>query len=90
MFSIFTYHLDFGTSVAMTANGSGIAVVRREVIFKTKLMKDIKLIDKGRLRVSLAWYDIWIGLFVDTIKKKLYVCPLPGLLITLRYGVSSG
>ena len=53
-------------------------------------MKDIKLIDKGRLRVSLAWYDIWIGLFVDTIKKKLYVCPLPGLLITLRYGVSSG
>ena len=50
-------------------------------------MKDIKLIDKGRLRVSLAWYDIWIGIFVDTIKKKVYVCPLPGLLLTLRYGV---
>lgn len=23
------------------------------------------------------WYDIWIGIFIDTKKRTVYVCPLP-------------
>lgn len=49
-------------------------------------MEDIKLIETKRVRISLAWYDIWIGLFIDTDKKKLYICPVPGLLVTIKYG----
>lgn len=48
-------------------------------------MKDVKLFEVGRVRVSLAWYDIWVGAFVDTIKRKVYVCPLPFLLVTIKY-----
>ena len=51
-------------------------------------MKDIKILDKGRIRISIAWYDLWIGAFVDSVKQKLYICPLPGLLLTVRYSKS--
>ncbi|MBI9066347.1 MAG: hypothetical protein JEZ09_03575 [Salinivirgaceae bacterium] len=48
-------------------------------------MKDIKLIEIGKFRLSFAWYDIWIGAFMDTIKRKLYICLIPTLLITIKY-----
>lgn len=48
-------------------------------------MKDIKLFRKGELRLSIAWYDIWVGAFIDTNKKKLYICPIPFLLITISF-----
>lgn len=38
------------------------------------------------VRVKFAWYDLWIGAFIDTAKRTLYVCPLPTLLIVLRFG----
>ena len=38
------------------------------------------------VRVKFAWYDLWIGAFIDTVKRTLYVCPLPTLLIVLRFG----
>jgi hypothetical protein len=30
-----------------------------------------------------AWYDLWIGLFIDAKKKRLYIFPIPcfGLVI---------
>lgn len=41
-----------------------------------------------RLRVTpfFRWYDLWIGAYVDTKHRTLYVCPLPmlGLKIELR------
>jgi len=49
-------------------------------------MKDITLFQNNKLKISFAWYDLWIGLFVDTNKKKLYFCPLPMLLFTINYG----
>ena len=36
-----------------------------------------------RIKISFAWYDIWVGLFIDTKKKKLYLCLVPTLLITI-------
>lgn len=33
----------------------------------------------GRITVKLvfAWYDLWIGVFVDKPKKRIYVFPIP-------------
>lgn len=32
-----------------------------------------------RVRLIFAWYDIWVGFFVDTKKKRLYFFPVPML-----------
>ena len=46
-------------------------------------MKDVKLLKLGRLKVSFAWYDLWFGFFIDSDKKRLYICPIPTLLFTI-------
>ncbi len=48
-------------------------------------MKDIELFKSSKLRISFAWYDLWVGVFIDSRKKKLYICPLPTLLFTVSY-----
>lgn len=48
-------------------------------------MKDFKLFQIGKYRVSFAWYDLWIGYFIDTNKRKKYICILPCLLIQWEY-----
>lgn len=32
------------------------------------------------------WYDLWVGVFVDTKNRTLYVCPVPmfGLKVQWR------
>ena len=39
-----------------------------------------------RVRVFFAWFDMWIGAYVDTNKKVVYICPLPMLVIAIQYG----
>lgn len=38
------------------------------------------------IKPIFAWYDLWIGVFYDRIKRKIYVLPLPclGFVITLK------
>jgi len=48
-------------------------------------MKDIKIYEKGRWRLSFAWYDLWAGVFIDTKKKKIYFCFFT-ILITFNFG----
>lgn len=48
-------------------------------------MKDIKIFETGYLSFSFAWYDLWVGVFIDSAKKKIYVCPLPALLFTIKF-----
>jgi hypothetical protein len=38
------------------------------------------------IRPIFAWYDLWIGAFWDSRKRKLYIFPIPcfGLVITLQ------
>lgn len=47
-------------------------------------MKEIKLLKN--ISLLFAWYDIWIGLFVDKKKNYLYIFPVPmlGLIIKLK------
>ena len=37
-----------------------------------------------KIKVSFAWYDIWVGVFIDNKKKIVYICPIPTLLITIK------
>ena len=36
-----------------------------------------------KLTISFAWYDLWVGIFIDRPKRRVYICPLPCLLLTL-------
>ena len=36
-----------------------------------------------RIRPLLAWYDIWIGVFVDMNKRAIYILPLPCIGIVI-------
>ena len=37
-----------------------------------------------RIRPMFAWYDLWVGVFVDRQKRRLYIFPLPclGLVVS--------
>jgi len=47
-------------------------------------MKNIILHQKSKLTISFAWYDLWIGAFIDSDKKRLYICPFPTILFTIQ------
>lgn len=38
-----------------------------------------------KIETKFAWYDLWVGAFWDRQKRTLYVCPLPMLLIVVRF-----
>ena len=42
-------------------------------------------IRRARLKISckFAWYDLWIGAFVDVRKKIIYVCLIPTFPIVI-------
>lgn len=39
--------------------------------------------------VKFAWYDLWIGAFIERNhpdwRTVVYICPLPTLLLVLRF-----
>lgn len=49
-------------------------------------MKEVVFFHNSHFKFSFVWYDLWVGVFIDTNKQKLYVCPLPTLLFTIHYG----
>lgn len=30
-----------------------------------------------KIRPIFAWYDLWIGVFIDRSKRRVYVLPIP-------------
>jgi hypothetical protein len=39
-----------------------------------------------RVRPLFAWYDVWIGLFYDREKRRLFILPVPCLGIVVEFG----
>ena len=39
-----------------------------------------------RVKPIFAWYDLWIGAFVDRSKRRLYVFPVPCLGVVIEWG----
>lgn len=38
------------------------------------------------IKLIFAWYDLWIGVFIDKSKKLIYVFPIPMLGLRFKYG----
>lgn len=39
-----------------------------------------------RLTLQFLWYDLWVGAYIDTERKFVYICPLPCCVIRIWYG----
>jgi hypothetical protein len=37
------------------------------------------------IKLLLAWYDIWVGVFWDRQRRKVYILPLPCIGIVVEY-----
>lgn len=42
------------------------------------------LIERRRVSVRFAWYDLWVGAYWDRKARVLYLCPLPCVLVTVQ------
>jgi len=40
----------------------------------------------ARVRLIFAWYDFWIGFYLDRKGKKLFVFPIPMVGVEIRLG----
>ncbi len=38
-----------------------------------------------KVALLFAWYDMWIGAYYDRAWRVLYVCPLPMVVIEIRF-----
>lgn len=38
-----------------------------------------------KIKPIFAWYDLWIGIFIDTNKRKIYILPIPCLGVIIEY-----
>ncbi len=39
-----------------------------------------------KVRPMFAWYDMWVGIFVDTAKRKIYIFPVPCFGVVIELG----
>lgn len=39
-----------------------------------------------RIRLMVAWYDMWVGAFWDRIRHRLYIFPLPMIGLQIQFG----
>ena len=38
-----------------------------------------------KIRPLFAWYDLWIGVFIDRRRRRVYVFPLPCVGICIEF-----
>lgn len=34
---------------------------------------------------KFKWFDMWVGVYVDRDKRRLYICPLPMIVFEVDY-----
>lgn len=39
-----------------------------------------------KVRFFIAWYDLWIGAYIDTDKKTVYICPTFCCVFAVEWG----
>lgn len=39
-----------------------------------------------RVALALAWFDLWVGFYVDPEARILYWCPVPCVVIAFKWG----
>lgn len=39
-----------------------------------------------KISFAFLWYDLWVGLFIDTKKRMIYFCPLPCCVFKIELG----
>ena len=39
-----------------------------------------------KVRPICAWYDLWVGVFLDLARKRVYVFPVPCLGVVISWG----
>lgn len=37
-----------------------------------------------KIRLLHAWYDLWVGVYVDRAKRRVYILPLPCLGVVVE------
>jgi hypothetical protein len=37
-------------------------------------------------RLIFAWYDLWVGVFWDRPRRRLYIFPIPCVGVVLDFG----
>lgn len=42
-------------------------------------------VEVPRVTFLFAWYDLWVGLFWDRQKRRLYILPLPCIGIVIQF-----
>lgn len=40
-----------------------------------------------RIRPVCRWFDIWVGVYVDTNRKRLYILPLPCIGVYVQWDI---
>jgi hypothetical protein len=38
------------------------------------------------IRPIFAWYDFWVGVFIDRPKRRIYIFPFPCLGVVIKFG----
>lgn len=44
---------------------------------------------KFSIKPMLAWYDLWMGIYVDVPQRRVYVFPLPCIGIRIDLAINS-
>ncbi len=37
------------------------------------------------MKIIFAWYDLWVGVFIDRAKKNVYIFPIPCVGIRISW-----
>lgn len=38
-----------------------------------------------RVKLLFKWFDLWVGVYIDTKKRFIYICPVPMIVVRIRY-----
>lgn len=41
-----------------------------------------------KVNLFFAWFDLWVGVFIDRKRKRLYILPVPCLGLLIRWGTA--